>query len=165
MLCTQSDSPTQLPFTPNSIVSASKQSPQPLVPLPAPLGLTPSSLLLRRHPRRDVLPRQRQQRLAQPSPELDPEGGPLRDEEHPGTKVCNGGDGVMLPSLSVGKSGSQADLIGSGGERSRMYRRAARLPAYRSFLSHGLPPVAQGCSIFLSRCFLNHSSPCPRLSA
>ena len=89
----------------------------------------------------------------------------MRHEERPGTKVYSGGDGVMLPSLSVVKSGLQVDLIGSGGERSRMYRRAAPLPAYQNFSSRSLPPLAHGFSLFLSRCSLSHSSPCPRLSA
>jgi len=60
---------------------------QPLFPLPPPLRLTPCSLLLRRHPLGDIAPRQRQQRLRQPEPELDPEGGPLRHEERPGPKA------------------------------------------------------------------------------
>ena len=138
---------------------------QPLIPLPPPLSLTPRSLLLQRHPFRDVAPCKQQKLLSQSRSEIDPEGGPLRHEGCTCTKVYGGGDGVMLLSLSVVRTFSAAEVIGSGGERSRMYRRAARLPAYRSFLSHGLPPVAQGCSIFLSRLSLNHSSPCPRLSA
>jgi hypothetical protein len=138
---------------------------QPLVSLPPPLGPTPCRLLLRRHSLRNVAPSQRQQRIAQLLAELDPEGGPLRHEECPGAKVYSGGDSVMLPSLSVVKSGSEADLIGSGGERSRMYRRAARLPAHQNFSSRSLPPLAHGFPLFLGRCSLSHSSPCPRLSA
>ena len=61
--------------------------PQPLIPLPPPLRLTPCSLLLRRHPLGDIAPRQRQQRLRQPEPELDPEGGPLRHEKRPGAEA------------------------------------------------------------------------------
>ena len=138
---------------------------QPLLPLPPPLGLTPRSLFLRGHPPRDVAPRQRQQRHSQPLAELHPDRGPLRHEGCTCTKVYGGGDGVMLLSLSVTSSGSSANFIGSGGQRSRMYRRAARLPAYQNFSSRSLPPLAHGFSLFLSRRSLNHSSPCPRLSA
>ena len=67
--------------------ASSPQLPQPHIPLPPPLSLTPSSLLLRRHPLRDVAPRQRKQSPPEPEPELDPEGRPLRHEECPGTEA------------------------------------------------------------------------------
>ena len=39
----------------------------------------------------------------------------LRHEEHPGTKIYDSGDGVMLPSLSMVRSRPSADLFGAGG--------------------------------------------------
>ena len=84
---TQPDSPALGPLRRNSLTSASQRHPQPLIPLPPPLHLTPSSLLLRRHPPGDIAPRQWQQRLSQPLTEHDPEGGPLRHEQRPWAKA------------------------------------------------------------------------------
>ena len=77
---------------------------RPLIPLPPSLGLPPRSLLLRRHPLRDVAPRQRKQRLAQPWHERDPEGGPLRHQERPGPKVeeHHGNSNALLPAHAQG---------------------------------------------------------------
>ena len=61
--------------------------PQPLILLPPPLGLMPRSLIIRRHPLRDIAPRQRQQRHSQPLAELNPEGGSLRQKEHPASEL------------------------------------------------------------------------------
>jgi hypothetical protein len=58
---TQPDSPALGPLRRNSLTSASQRHPQPLIPLPPPLSCAPRGLLLRRHPLRDVAPRQRQQ--------------------------------------------------------------------------------------------------------
>ena len=56
------------------------------------LGRAPRSLLLRRHPRRDVTPHQWQHRLTQPCPKLDPEEGSLRHEKRPVSELRKGSE-------------------------------------------------------------------------
>ena len=71
-----------------SVCSASPgTAPSTTHPPPPPLSLMPRSLLPRRHPCRNVAPYQRQQRLAKPRAELNPEGGPLRHKERSSPKA------------------------------------------------------------------------------